>query len=69
MVQIYRDDCVSHECLRQYGGSEDRPHDSESITMQTNLMGDTPTLEMEWNEPFFRDCFDDIKNPALTSSD
>ncbi len=28
--------------------------------MQTNLMGDAPTSEMEWNESFFRDCFDNV---------
>jgi hypothetical protein len=28
--------------------------------MKTNLMGDTPASEMEWNEPFFRDCFDNV---------
>jgi hypothetical protein len=28
--------------------------------MQANLMGDSPTSEMEWNEPFFRDCFDNV---------
>jgi hypothetical protein len=27
---------------------------------QVNLMGDTPASEMEWNEPFFRDCFDNV---------
>jgi hypothetical protein len=27
---------------------------------QTNLMGDAPASEMEWNEPFFRDCFDNV---------
>jgi hypothetical protein len=39
--------------------------------MQANLMGDTPVSEMEWNEPFFRDCFqvyvtgfNDGKGPA-----
>jgi hypothetical protein len=25
-----------------------------------NLMGDAPASEMEWNEPFFRDCFDNV---------
>jgi hypothetical protein len=25
-----------------------------------NLMGDAPTSEMEWNEAFFRDCFDNV---------
>ena len=30
----------------------------ESIRMQTNVMGDAAASEMEWNEPFFRDCFD-----------
>jgi hypothetical protein len=28
--------------------------------MQTNLMGDAPVSEMEWNEPFFRDCLDNV---------
>ena len=28
--------------------------------MQANLMGDAPASEMEWNEPFFRDCFDNV---------
>ncbi len=23
-------------------------------------MGDVPVSEMEWNEPFFRDCFDNV---------
>jgi hypothetical protein len=23
-------------------------------------MGDVPASEMEWNEPFFRDCFDNV---------
>jgi len=23
-------------------------------------MGDAPASEMEWNEPFFRDCFDNV---------
>ena len=30
----------------------------ESIRMQTNVMGDATASEMEWNESFFRDCFD-----------
>ncbi len=33
---------------------------NESIRMQANLMGDAPVSEMEWNEPFFRDCFDNV---------
>jgi hypothetical protein len=33
---------------------------TESIRMQSNVLGDTPVSEMEWNEPFFRDCFDNI---------
>ncbi len=33
---------------------------NESMRMQSNLMGDTPVSEMEWNEPFFRDCFDNV---------
>jgi hypothetical protein len=33
---------------------------NESIRMQANLMGDAPTSEMEWNEPFFHDCFDNV---------
>jgi hypothetical protein len=33
---------------------------NESIRMQVNLMGDTPASEMEWNESFFRDCFDNV---------
>ncbi len=33
---------------------------NESIRMQVNLMGDAPDSEMEWNEPFFRDCFDNV---------
>ena len=28
--------------------------------MQANVMGDAPASEMEWNEPFFRDCFDKV---------
>jgi hypothetical protein len=24
-------------------------------------MGDAPASEMEWNEPFFRDCFDNVE--------
>jgi hypothetical protein len=28
--------------------------------MQANRMGDAPASEMEWNEPFFRDCFDNV---------
>ena len=32
----------------------------ESISMQSNVMGDAPDSEMEWNEPFFRDCFDNV---------
>jgi hypothetical protein len=28
--------------------------------MQANLMGDSPASEMEWNESFFRDCFDNV---------
>ncbi len=28
--------------------------------MQANLMGDVPVSEMEWNESFFRDCFDNV---------
>ena len=31
-----------------------------SIRMQANVMGDAPVSEMEWNEPFFRDCFDKV---------
>ena len=33
---------------------------TESIKMQTNVMGDASASEMEWNEPFFRDCFDNV---------
>ncbi len=33
---------------------------NESIRMQANLMGDAPASEMERNEPFFRDCFDNV---------
>ena len=33
---------------------------SEYIRFQTNVMGDETVSEMEWNEPFFRDCFDNI---------
>jgi hypothetical protein len=33
---------------------------NESIRIQANLMGDAPASEMEWNEPFFRDCFDNV---------
>ena len=28
--------------------------------MHANLMGDAPASEMELNEPFFRDCFDNV---------
>jgi hypothetical protein len=28
--------------------------------MKANLMGDAPASEMEWNEHFFRDCFDNV---------
>ena len=31
---------------------------TESIRIQTNVMGDVVSSEMEWNEPFCRDCFD-----------
>ena len=31
---------------------------AESIRMQVNVMGDVTSSEMEWNEPFFRHCFD-----------
>jgi hypothetical protein len=31
----------------------------ESIRIQVNVMGDVTASEMEWNEPFFRDCFDE----------
>ena len=31
---------------------------TESIKIQANVMGDAAASEMEWNEPFFRDCFD-----------
>ena len=31
---------------------------TESIRMKVNVMGDTTISEMEWNEPFFGDCFD-----------
>ncbi len=31
---------------------------TESIKIQANVMGDTVVSEMEWNESFFRDCFD-----------
>jgi hypothetical protein len=31
---------------------------AESIRMQANVMGDAAASEMEWNEPFCRDCFD-----------
>jgi hypothetical protein len=33
---------------------------NESIRIQANLMEDAPASEMEWNEPFFRDCFDNV---------
>jgi hypothetical protein len=33
---------------------------TESIRMQTNVMGDVPASEMEWNESFCRDCFDNV---------
>jgi hypothetical protein len=33
---------------------------AESIRMKANVMGDAPASEMEWNEPFFRDCFDKV---------
>jgi hypothetical protein len=33
---------------------------TESIRMQVNVMGDVPASEMEWNESFFRDCFDNV---------
>ncbi len=33
---------------------------TESIRMQANVMGDVPASEMEWNESFFRDCFDNV---------
>ncbi len=33
---------------------------NESIRIQSNLMGDAPASEMEWNKPFFRDCFDNV---------
>ena len=32
----------------------------ESIKMQTNLMRDEVSSEIEWNDPFFRDCFDNV---------
>ncbi len=28
--------------------------------MKTKVMGDAPPSEMEWNESFFRDCFDNV---------
>ena len=31
---------------------------AESIRIQVNVMGDVTASEMEWNEPFFHDCFD-----------
>ncbi len=36
-------------------------YSNESIRMQANLMGDAPASEMEWNEPFFRDCIAEKK--------
>ena len=33
---------------------------TESIRMQANVMGDVPASEMDWNESFFRDCFDNV---------
>jgi hypothetical protein len=33
---------------------------TQSIRMQANVMGDVPASEMEWNESFFRDCFDNV---------
>jgi hypothetical protein len=33
---------------------------TESIRMQVNVMGDALASEMEWNEPFFCDCFDKV---------
>jgi hypothetical protein len=35
-------------------------YSNESIRMQVNLMGDAPPSEMEWNETFFGDCFDNV---------
>ncbi len=29
-------------------------------------MGDAPVSEMEWNEPFFRDCFDNVAKVVET---
>jgi hypothetical protein len=33
--------------------------------MNVNLMGDAPTSEMEWNESFFRDCFDKVAKVVI----
>jgi hypothetical protein len=30
------------------------------VRMKVNVMGDAPASQMEWNEPFFRDCFDKV---------
>ena len=30
----------------------------ESIKIQVNVMGEVVVSEIQWNEPFFRDCFD-----------
>jgi hypothetical protein len=49
--------CLAHAVdgfLKNVGSS------TESIRMQANVMGDVPASEMEWNESFFRDCFDNI---------
>ena len=47
--------CLTHGMdgfLKNVGSS------AESIRMQANVMGNAADSEMEWNEPFFRDCFD-----------
>ena len=28
--------------------------------MQVNVMGDAPDSETKWNDPFFRECFDNV---------
>ena len=33
---------------------------AESIKMQATLMGAAAASEIEWNEPFFCDCFDNV---------
>jgi hypothetical protein len=32
----------------------------QDAVQSLNLMGDAPDSEMEWNEPFFCDCFDNV---------